>query len=202
MSLNKTIFLTLILYFKVQETNLITQIREGNQKAFEMVFNDFYTPLVNYSNTIVKNQNDAEDIVQQLFITVWQKRSDLEKVDSLRNYLYRSVYNASLNRVKQQAVRTNYAKEQMRVVSDKYETNIVHKELQQKINEAIEKLPEQCAKVFKLSRFNEMKYQEIADELNISVKTVENHMGKALKLMRELLKDYLPVILILLYQLG
>lgn len=184
------------------EFDLITQIKEGNQKAFEMIFNDYYTPLVSYSNTIVKDQGDAEDIVQQLFIKVWQKRSELEKIDSIRNYLYRSVYNASLNRVKQQAVRNTYAKEQVHLHSVTADINLGQKELQQKIDEAIAKLPEQCAHVFKLSRFKELKYHEIAAELNISVKTVENHMGKALRLMREMLKEYLPILLILFYQLG
>lgn len=186
----------------MKESETRAQIKQGSETAFEMLFNDYYVPLVNYSNTLVRDKEDAEDIVQQVYISVWQKRTEIDKIDSLRNYLYRAVHNSSLNRIKQRTVRSDYAKEQMYVITNRQETSIIQKELQQKIEKSIEKLPEQCAKVFKMSRFEELKYQEIALALNISVKTVENHMGKALKLMREMLKEYLPVVLIILYNLG
>ncbi len=185
------------------ESKVIQFVQLGDIKTFEMTFKQYYQPLVNYSHTILKDMDEAEDIVQQSFVTIWQKQGELQIETSLKSYLYRAVYNASLNRIKQQKVRQNYAYEVQAVST--YPTFELgqHKELETKIEWALTQLPEQCAKVFKMSRQSQLKYQEIANELGISIKTVENHMGKALKLMREMLKDYLPLLIIfLLTEIG
>lgn len=163
-----------------------------------MLFKQYYQPLVNYCFTLVKDRADAEDIVQHVFSNLWQKKNELDIQISVKAYLYRSVYNAGLNRIKQNAVRASYASDARYVMASESVETGEHNELKEKISQAIEQLPEQCAKIFKMSRFDEMKYQEIADALNISVKTVENQMGKALKILREQLKDYLTIILIVL----
>lgn len=109
------------------------------------------------------------------------------------------VRNSCLNVIKHERVKQQHAAHELYVKEVAYES-VAHKiqaaELETKIMQAMKVLPEQCRLVFQLSRFEELKYQEIADQLQISVKTVENHMGKALKLMREQLKDYLPLFLI------
>jgi RNA polymerase sigma-70 factor, ECF subfamily len=172
----------------------------GDIKAFEMTFKQLYQPLVHYSHTIVKDLDEAEDIVQQAFVGIWQKR-DIIKIDtSFKSYLYRAVYNASLNWVKHHNVRQMHFSEVQAVSQKTGDDHHFKNDLQNKVDWALEQLPEQCAKVFKLSRFEHMKYQEIANALDISVKTVENHMGKALKLMRDMLKEYLPVVIIFLIQ--
>lgn len=171
---------------------------QGNLTAFEMLFKQYYQPLVNYCFTIVKDRNDAEDIVQQTFTQLWQKREELQIETSAKAYLYRAVHNAGLNKLRQNAVRTSYAND-VRYTSDLHsaETAEPH-DLKERIAAAIEQLPEQCGKIFKMSRFEEMKYQEIANALGLSVKTVENQMGKALKVLRETLKDYLVIVLLFL----
>jgi RNA polymerase sigma-70 factor, ECF subfamily len=175
----------------------IEQFKTGDLAAFELVFKEYHRPLVNYATTIVKDADESEDIVQQVFITVWNKRSTIDIHTSIRSFLYKAVYNACLNKIKQQAVRKNYAKEiQLNHGNVSTDAGIQQKELQQKIDEAIEELPEQCGRIFKMSRFDNLKYQEIADTMTLSVKTVENQMGKALKLMREKLKEYLPYIVL------
>jgi RNA polymerase sigma-70 factor (ECF subfamily) len=111
------------------------------------------------------------------------------------------VRNACLNVIKHEKIKQKYAGEELALAEPGYESvahTVTSNELETRIRNAIEKLPEQCRLVFKLSRFEELKYTEIADQLNISVKTVENHMGKALKIMREQLKDYLPFIIMLM----
>jgi RNA polymerase sigma-70 factor, ECF subfamily len=185
------------------EGKVIQIMQLGDIKTFEMTFKQYYKPLVHYSNTILRDMDEAEDIVQQSFITIWQKQAELQIETSLKSYLYKAVYNASLNRVKQQKVRQNYANE-LQAVSAYPTAEVSHqKELETKIEWALSQLPEQCAKVFKMSRYDQLKYQAIANELNISIKTVENHVGKALKLMREMLKDYLPLLIIfLLTEIG
>lgn len=170
-------------------------------ETFEKVFHTYYSALVIYAKTILKDQNEAEDIVQQVFIIVWEKRSVIEVHTSLRAMLYKSVYNACLNRIKQLNVRNKYVADAQHTLQKvSVDEGIQQKELQSRIENALNALPEQCGKIFKLSRFEQLKYQEIADELGISVKTVENQMGKALKIMKEHLKDYLPIVLLIMSQ--
>ena len=110
------------------------------------------------------------------------------------------VRNSCLNTLRHEKVKREHASEQLKTTVDAHDPvsqSLASDELEQRIQTAMQSLPEQCRLVFQLSRFEELKYQEIAGQLNISVKTVENHMGKALKIMREQLKDYLPLFLLL-----
>lgn len=144
---------------------------------------------------------ESEEVIQNVFLDIWEKRKSLVFNSSVKAYLYKAVHNSSLNKLKHSKVRRLYAEDFVHHVSPVYnytEQVLQKNELEKQIHFAINALPEQCRMVFKLSRFEEMKYSEIASHLNISVKTVENHMGKALKLMREHLKDFLTVITLLL----
>lgn len=183
------------------EEILAEKIRKGDAEAYEHVFKTWYAPLCRYGWTILKDKEEAEDVVQQVFISLWEKRETLEVKVSLKSLLYKYVYNAGLNRVQQKKVRSNYAKE-AQVVQLNYteaEKKLEEKELSNKIEKSIDGLPEQCAKIFRMSRFQHLKYQEIADQMGLSVKTVENQMGKALKLLRENLKEYLPFVLFFIF---
>lgn len=184
---------------QVDNSEVTEQFLTGNLKTFEMIFNQYYRPLVQYGNTFMKDLDEAEDVVQQVFVSVWEKRERTEIHTSLRALLYKAVHNACLNRIKQQKVRRDFAhSEVMSHHSEAVSDPLQEKELQQHIEDAVSMLPEQCAKIFRMSRFEQLKYQEIADQLGLSVKTIENQMGKALKLMRESLKDYLPVFIFFL----
>lgn len=167
--------------------------------TFELVFSKYYKPLVIYANTFMKDIPESQDIVQQVFVSFWEKRETLQIHTSLNGLLYKAVYNVCLNRIKQQKTRMNHIQEiKLNSSSSEQSERVQEKELEKKINVAIDQLPEQCAKIFKMSRFEQLKYQEIADKLGLSIKTVENQMGKALKLMRESLKDYITILIILL----
>lgn len=166
-----------------------------------MVFRDYYQPLVQYGNTFLKDADETEDVVQQVFVSVWEKRSQLEIHTSIRAFLYKAVHNACLNRIKHYKIRAVHAGEWKATQTDAVAPDQLEAdELQEKISAAIALLPEQCARIFKLSRFEHLKYQEIADQLGLSVKTVENQMGKALKVIRESLKDYLPLFILFFLQ--
>jgi RNA polymerase sigma-70 factor, ECF subfamily len=179
------------------DIDLLNQVKSGSRQAFESIFNSYYDALVGYGKTIIKDVDEAEDIVQQVFISVWEKRLAIEIHTSFRAMLYKAVYNSCLNRIKHDEVKRSYAREIKLTSSSSFShEDIQHKELQKKINVAIDQLPEQCAKIFKMSRFEYLKYQEIADKLDLSVKTVENQMGKALRLLRESMKDYLLLLII------
>jgi RNA polymerase sigma-70 factor (family 1) len=179
----------------------IHDFKSGDREAFERVFHTYYKVLAIYAKTMLKDMDDAEDIVQQVFISIWEKGETLEVHTSLRALLYKSVHNACLNKIKQQTVRTKYAVEiQYQVQEAKTDDGMQQKELQKNIEQALNALPEQCGKIFRMSRFEHLKYQEIADQLGLSVKTVENQMGKALKIMKVHLKDYLPIALLIISQ--
>lgn len=172
----------------------------GDKGAFEQVFKQYYQPLCNYAGPLLKDFDEAEEVVQNVFYTMWSKRESLEITTSLKAYLYRAVHNDCLNKLKHLKVRAHYAADYKHTQQEvDHSSSLVEKELSQQIQQAIDELPEQCGQVFRLSRFEHLKYQEIAERMGLSVKTVENHMGRALRLLRERLKDYLPLIMWLLY---
>ncbi|MDF3027042.1 MAG: hypothetical protein K0S23_1349 [Fluviicola sp.] len=166
-----------------------------------MVFRDYYKPLVRYGNTFLKDSDETEDVVQQVFVSLWEKRTQLDIHTSIRAVLYKSVQNACLNKIKHLKVRDTYAEEMMAVaVPEETSDPVQVNELNERIQQALESMPEQCGRIFKMSRFEQLRYQEIADQLGLSVKTVENQMGKALKIVREELKDYLPILILFFIQ--
>lgn len=179
-------------------------ISQGEKSAFEYVFRSYYSSLCSYACSVIKDIDEAEEVVQNMFFNIWNKRESLQVNISIRSYLYRAVHNDCLNRIKHAKVRNLYAqdyKSSMGGGSTDSAGLLNAKELNRRIHEAIDGLPEQCGVVFRLSRFENLKYGEIAEQLQISVKTVENHMGKALRILREQLKEYLPLVIawLLLY---
>jgi len=186
---------------ELAEINQVKAIQEGNESTFEMIFRMHYQPLCRYAYTLVHDRDDAEEIVQATFLNIWEKKGSLQIESSLKSYLYRAVRNACLNAIKHVKIKQRHAEESLAVSEKAYESvtqTVISEELDQKIGEAMMALPQQCRLIFQLSRFEELKYAEIAAQLNISIKTVENQMGKALKIMREQLKEYLPILLILM----
>jgi RNA polymerase sigma-70 factor (ECF subfamily) len=176
-------------------------LKTGDITAFEMLFRTYYQPLCNYAYTFVQDRDDAEEIVQSTFLSVWEKRENLEIRTAVKPYLYAMVRNACLNVLKHEKIKQQHAAVELAVAEKSVESvtrTVMASELEAKIYEAMEKLPQQCRLIFKLSRFEELKYSEIAEQLDLSIKTVENQMGKALKIMREQLKDYLPLLIVLM----
>jgi len=183
------------------EQQLLSTLKAGDITAFEMLFRTYYQPLCNYAYTFVQDRDEAEEVVQSAFTSVWEKKDGIEIHTAMKPYLYAMVRNACLNLIKHQKIKKQHAEVELAMGERSVESvsrTVMASELEGRIFIAMEKLPEQCRLVFKLSRFEELKYAEIADQLAISIKTVENQMGKALKIMREELKDYLPLILVLM----
>ncbi len=177
-------------------------ISQGDKKAYEQVFRSYYQALCNYASSLLKDMDEAEEVAQNVFYNIWNKRETLQVNASIKAYLYRAVHNDCLNKIKHRKVKTVYAEDYKSSMTGGFDDSsklLDAKELNKLINGAIDSLPEQCGLVFKLSRFEHLKYSEIAEQLQISVKTVENHMGKALKILREKLKDYLPLVMWLFF---
>jgi RNA polymerase sigma-70 factor (ECF subfamily) len=180
---------------------LLTTLQAGDITAFEMIFKTYYQSLCNYAYSFVQDRDEAEEIVQGTFLSVWEKKDNLSIHTGVKPYLYAMVRNASLNVLKHEKIKKQHAETELSLAERSTESvtrSVMASELEERIFKALNKLPEQCRLVFKLSRFEELKYAEIAEQLNISVKTVENQMGKALKIMREQLKDYLPLLMMLM----
>ena len=172
-----------------------------DEGAFERMFKTHFKALHSYAHVMLRDEEQAEEVVQQVFLKLWERREQLSVQVSIKAYLYKSVHNECLNyfqrnktktRFEDHAVYVSTLDSQSETASDKVEL----KELQAKIHESLNDLPQQCRIIFHMSRFEDMKYREIADRLGLSVKTVENQMGKALKIMRSKLSDFLPLVLL------
>ncbi|WP_310588008.1 RNA polymerase sigma-70 factor [Runella sp. SP2] len=186
-------------YVQLSDTQILIAIREGDERVFEQVFRKYYGGLCTYGRSILRDEEESEEIVQNVFVGIWEKRAELEITQSLKSYLYRAVHNHCLNRIKHQKVRDEHQQYTLYSQEEAYESvsqTVYKNELESELAKAIGKLPEQCRVIFKLSRFEELRYQEIADQLGLSVKTVENQIGKALKILRTELADFLPVVAI------
>ena len=174
-----------------------------DERSFEQHFKAYFRELLAYACTILKSEELAEEMVQNVFFKLWQKREQTMVHTSLKAYLYRSVHNESMNYLKHLQVRNQHQLHAMQQQSYERGTDpaaqIQGKELEERIRKALNELPEQCRIIFQMSRFGEMKYREIADVLQLSVKTVENQMGKALQVMRGKLADVLVTIIIFFF---
>lgn len=170
---------------------------------FEQLFKSHFKALYGYAFTILNDDVMAEEVVQNVFCRMWEKREQIAINQSAKAYLYRSVYNESLNYLKHQRVKASYQQHAARHADTAQSASapIVHSELQQQLAKALNELPEQCRTIFQKSRFEELKYREIAEEMGLSVKTVENQMGKALKILRSKLIDFLPAFIFSLLHL-
>lgn len=186
---------------ELAEIDHFKALKEGDETAFGMIFKSHYNGLCNYAFSFLLDRDEAEEIVQAAFINIWEKKENINIESSLKSYLYRAVRNSCLNALKHARIKKKHADETAFTADRSHESvsqAVISEELDQKIGDAMMALPEQCRLIFKMSRFEELKYAEIADQLNISVKTVENQIGKALKIMREQLKEYLPVLIIVM----
>jgi len=167
---------------------------------FETLFKVHYSKLCAYANLFLNDPDASEDVVQEVFFKVWKNRSELVINSTIKSYLFRAVRNGCMNVIDHITVREAYKLVNEEDIKSSEEVPIdmaIVSELEQRIRESIDHLPTERRKIFILSRFDGLKYKEIADQLNISVKTVENQMYQALRFLRENLVDYLPLILLL-----
>ncbi|MEN6453963.1 MAG: RNA polymerase sigma-70 factor [Prolixibacteraceae bacterium] len=166
----------------------------SDEDTFEQLFKEYFRELHVYSFSVLRDWDLAEEVVQTLFLKLWENGSWKRVETSMKSFLYRSVYHESLNVLRQHKVRRNYENSILYTMKNEteYATSPVElNELEERIRISLNRLPEKCRTVFQLSRFGELKYHEIASQLGISVKTVETQMGKAIRMMRRDLKDYL-----------
>lgn len=176
-----------------------TRYQQYDDYAFEKLFKEHFKALHAYANVILKDEDDAEEIVQNMFLKFWEKRDLLNVQTSLKAYLYKCVYHDSLNFLKHQKIKTKYQDFAAYTMNEEHlpaSSKIEMTELEYNLSLALNELPEQCRTIFQMSRFEELKYREIAERLGLSIKTIENQMGKALRILRLELADFLSLILL------
>lgn len=174
-----------------------TLFLNAGTQDFDSIYTEHYAALHQYAYTILSDRELAEEMVHQVFLKILEKGGQVNVHTSLKAYLYRAVHNECLNYYKHQKVKQahiEYAAQDVKGAVESPSGAIQYKELEKQLHAAINELPEQCRTVFQMSRFEELKYAEIALQLGISIKTVENQISKALKRLRIQLVDYLPLL--------
>lgn len=178
---------------ETMDSFLLEEIKNGNSRAFDRIFSDNYLNLCRFANSIVHDEDTARNIVQQVFINLWENRENADHIERLAPYLTTSVRNSSLNFLKRErrnveitaipaSIQTDHTTEQQLNLAEFEEQFII----------ALNELPERCKMAFEYSRFREFTNKEIAQQMGISVKGVEALMGRSLKILRAALADYLP----------
>ena len=191
----KTIVLSGI-YFPMEKNHKIGSL--ANEKEFEKVFRVYFIPLTHYSYKFVKDVDSAKEIVHKVFIKLWEKRHEIHTQTPVKSYLFTAVHNRSLNHIRDNArFETGSTKEIENIPDAGWEetAELESIELEIRILKEINVLPDRCSEIFKLARFENMKYREIAEKLGISVKTVEAQMSKALKILRHKFSEFVKLII-------
>lgn len=167
--------------------------------AIEQYFRKHMDGLHRYAWTLLRSNEAAEDAVQSVFLKLWEKRAGIDENQSVQSWLYTSVYHYCLNVRRSEAVRNDYRHQQLAQQEPAvFRDELVSSEQLQQIREALESLPAQCRTIFYKSRFDKMKYAAIAAEMDLSIKTVEAQIGKALRILRHKLSDVLVMIILYL----
>lgn len=185
---------------------ILIKIKHGDEASYKLVFTKYYVRLCTFANRFIGNMHDSEEVVSEVFLFIWENRSNLIITISLKSYLFKMVQNKCLNHLKHKGIENEYIKSVERNFASAdgsfhnepvyYSDNLIELELESEIKRAIDSLPEKCREIFQLSRYDNLKYSEISKKLTLSEKTVERQMGIALSKLREKLKDYLTIFFI------
>ena len=172
----------------VDDKRLFDAIKDNSQTAFKVVYEEYFAKLTQFIFKMSRDENLAEELVQRTMIKVWEQRDKIILTTSLKSYLYKVSYNEYLMYLRTKSKFPNIEDAVIEAI-DEIEDEQDNQILLDKIRKEIDNLPPKCREVFILSKINGMKYKEIAEQLNISTKTIESHMTKALKQIREALTE-------------
>ncbi|MBB4035120.1 RNA polymerase sigma-70 factor (ECF subfamily) [Dysgonomonas hofstadii] len=170
------------------------RIKDGDIKAFEHVFRQYYAPLCMYSYSITGQQEASEEVVQELFYVLWRDRQELRILRSIKSYLYGAIRNQSLQYIEHKNIQNRYKEKalyQHKATHDETpHEQMEYRELEKIIDQALKRLPERRLKIFRMHRNDGKKYKEIAEILSLSVKTVEAEMTKTYQALRLEIEKY------------
>lgn len=179
---------------EMPEQQLLSALRFGNEGALRQIFDRHYPLLLSDIYRLIPDESTCQDLAQELFVDLWNKRESLDIHTSLRAYLRRAAVNKSLNYLKANRRLQFEDSDEIGQMADHSASDIRHKEKQETLEDALHvaigQLPEKCRVVFNLSRFEQLSHKEIAEKLGISVKTIENQITKAMKMLRDAMMQY------------
>ena len=177
----------------MEDIQLIEKIKDSDYNAFEILFERYYSFLCNYASNIVKDNYTAEDIVQEVFVRIWETRNTANIKSSVKSYLFTAVKNKCLNKIEEEAIRKKYTNRFATTQDTKvFQTEIEQAEFKEHLFSCIQKLPPRCKDIFIESRFQGTKQAEIAEKMYISIKTVKAQIGKAVRFVQSCLGNYYP----------
>ena len=176
---------------EITDPEIFQHIRKGDEAAFSRLFDGYYASLCFFAAKYLGDMDLSRSLVQQVFFDLWVKREKIDVKLSVKSYLYRSVKNRCIDYLRKNKSNSEISDSVEKLSQTPFRDLAEEAELNDRINKSINQLPEKCREVFLLCRFEGLKYAEIAQKLNISVKTVEMQMGIALKKLRESLSDFL-----------
>lgn len=184
------------------DNEILQELSKKNQAVFDALYKEYYKKLFVLSFKYIRNQELAEEVVHDVFLKIWNQSDSLQITQSLSSYLSKAVVNTSLTMLKSQKRElenyTRYEVEFSNDTDDHDEAELLEKKLL-KIEQAISQLPVQCKKVFLMSKYEKLKQQEISGRLNISIKTVKNHLTYAFKKIRETIGENRIIIMALIF---
>lgn len=173
---------------------LIDRLKNGNETAYELLFKEYYKVLVIFASKYIKDIEAAKELVQELFVHIYEKRENLDINSSLKSYLFRSVHNRSINLINSKKIRDRYAENYIKntdIIINTIEQEVNVSEMENALHSAINELPPRCKTIFKMNRFEGLSNNEIAEKLTLSKRTVETQISKALKILRIKLEPYM-----------
>jgi RNA polymerase sigma-70 factor (ECF subfamily) len=183
------------------DEELMLEIKAENMFAFDLLYKKYSRRLYKFGYSILKSQAEAEDLIQDVFLNLWKNRCNVEKDSSIKSYVFTIAYNSAISIIRKKAKESEFVEylkslQELNINEEPVNVELEYNELTNKLDEIIKALPQRQKEVYLLHRVEGLKYNEIAERLNISNNTIENHMSRALKTIREKLGSYsLKVIL-------
>lgn len=187
----------------MEEQVFYTRIQQGDVAAFEQLYREYHPRAYAFCKSILHDSDKAKDVVQESFAVFWERRADIAATEAMSAYLFRIVRNGCLRQLRRDALRHNFtnidsvALGELELCYHTEEQNILNdlyfRDLSERYQEALGKLPKQCRTIFCMNRNHGMRSEEIAGALNLSVRTVENQLYRGLKMIKRLMRDYLPL---------
>jgi len=175
------------------DEELMRELKADNMFAFDMLYKKYCKRLYKFGYSILKSQDEAENLIQDVYLNLWENRYKVEKNSSIKFYLFTMAYNSAISILRKKARESQfieYLKSLQKINEEPVNTELEYNELTNKLDEIIKKLPLRQKEVYLLHSVEGMKYTEIAERLHISVNTIKNHMSRALKTIREKMRNY------------
>lgn len=184
------------------DEELMQEIKADNMFAFDVLYKKYSKRLYRFGFSIIKSQEETENLMQDVFLNLWENRHKVEKDSSIKSYIFTIAYNSAISIIRKKAKESQfveYLKSIQKINQEPVNVEVEYNELTNKLDEIIKELPQRQKEVYLLHRVEGLKYNEIAERLNISINTIENHMSRALKTIREKLGNYSLIAILFWY---